>query len=110
MRSGSIGGSQTSEIGGGCTCGSVVRCAKREDRFSPRETPWLQSWVGFPRHSESVDELILDGRIAVVGFLGGGFDHFFGWFYRDGEVVHHILFSCRKGLETSDLQGAGCTL
>lgn len=68
--------------------GLRVQYRRKVDR--ERVSPGLQSWVGFPRDPESVDELILDGRIAVVGFLGGGFDHFLGRFYRDGDVVHHI--------------------
>ena len=85
------------------------RCAKREDRYSPRETPWLQSWIGFPVDPEPVDYLILDGRTAVVGFFDGGFDYFAGRFYRDGDVVHHTgecrrVRSCILGIVSYNVQ------
>lgn len=74
-----------------------VRVQYRRKVDPGRATPCLHSWIGFPVDSESVGYLIVEGRIAVVGFLGGGFDHFLGRFYRDGDVVHHIdrIPACR---------------
>mgnify|MGYP006876392839 CR=1 FL=1 len=68
--------------------GGRVQYRRKVDR--ERVSPCLHSRIGFPLDSEPVGYLILDGCIAVVGFLGGGFDHFLGRFYRDGDVVHHI--------------------
>lgn len=76
-----------------------VRVQYRRKVDPGRATPCLHSRIGSPVDSEPVDNLILDGCIAVVGFLGGGFDHFLGRFYRDGDVVHHIgKIPAREGL------------
>lgn len=80
-----------------------LRVQYRRKADPRRVTPWLYSWIGFPVDSEPVDYLILDGGITMLRFLLSFLFYAFRYLDGDGDVIHHIGFSCRRGLETSEL-------
>ena len=42
----------------------------------------------------------------MLGFLLSFLYYAFRYLDSNGDVIHHIRFSCRRDLETSELQGA----
>jgi len=53
--------------------------------------------------------VIVNGAGACLGFEFGLLVNVFGHFERDGANFHHVGYTVGRGLETPELQGAGCT-
>ena len=62
-----------------------------------------------PVPAKPIDDVIVNGAGACLGFEFGLLVNVFGDFERDGANFHHVGYTVGRGLETPELQGAGCT-